>query len=450
VKLISFGRRHSATGFGLVAQALQYGSALMLLPFLVTRLTAAEVGIWYVFVTVQSLALLADFGFQPTVARAFASAFGGARELRTTGLVDEAAQSPNYLLARQILRAARWLYLGLALTVCVVLLSVGTVYVGHIATGHVPDLFRVRLAWMVFAIGSALNLYLVWVSPLMLGSGRVAQNYQFIIVSRGGFALLGIIALVAGGGLLALAFANLAAGIGARIFASWLMRPLKPLLAGPIPAGSVRIVLGKLWPNAGRMGLVALSGFLITRVNVLILSSFAGLQVAAGYAISLQLLTAAGMMAMLPTQVTLPNIVELRLRGEWAALRKLLAGRLAFFFMAYITAAVIIVMLGQPVFGLVGSKVQLLPHALLALLALVVMLEMNHSNAAFIITTANDVPFVLPSLLSAAAIVLLSTVSVWAGAGALGAIVSQGVVQAAFNNWKWPLVAWRGLHDRRI
>jgi hypothetical protein len=117
---------------------------------------------------------------------------------------------------------------------------------------------------------------------------------------------------------------------------------------------------------------------------------------------------------------------------------------------AYITAAVIIVMLGQPVFGLVGSKVQLLPHALLALLALVVMLEMNHSNAAFIITTANDVPFVLPSLLSAAAIVLLSTVSVWAGAGALGAIVSQGVVQAAFNNWKWPLVAWRGLHDRRI
>lgn len=446
--MMSLVRRNSAMLVGLFAQALQYGSSLLLLPFLVTRLTAAEVGIWYVFVTVQSLALLADFGFQPTVARAFAAAFGGARELRGTGLVGEAADRPNYILVRQILKAARWLYLGLAVLTAVVLLSAGTLYVVHVGRGQIPDMRALETAWLVFAMGTALNLYLVWVSPLMLGSGQVTQNYLFLIAGRGSFALIGIVVLLAGGGLLGLAFANLASNILARLFAARLMRPIMPHIAGPVPGHEVRDVLAKLWPNAGRMGLVAVSGFLITRANVLILSTFAGLAVAASYAISLQLLTALAMVAMLPTQITLPQVVELRLRGAMATLRRMLLGRFAFFFAAYAAGAVVIVFAGQAGFALVGSKVQLLPHGLLALLALVVMLEMNHSNAAFIITTANDVPFVTPSLLSALAIVLLSTLSVWAGAGALGAILTQGIVQAAYNNWKWPLVAWRGLQDR--
>lgn len=430
---------------GMVAQAVQYGAALLMLPFIVTRLSAAEVGVWYVFVTVQSLALLADLGFQPTVARAFAAAFGGASELRRSGLVSDAGDEPNHLLVAQILQAARRLYLGLAALVTVILLTGGTWYVTTVATGQVPDLARVQLAWGVFAISSAINLYLVWVSPMMLGSGQVTQNYLFLIVSRGSFAILGIAALLMGGGLLALAAASLASNVIARLFAAWLLRPFARYLRHEVSGAQMRHVLSLLWPNAGRMGLVALGGFLITRANVLILSTFAGLQVAAGYAISLQLLTATAMIAMLPTQVTLPRVVELRLRGGWNELRRLLAGRFAFFFAAYFAGAVIVVVLAQPALALVGSKVHLLPPALLALLALVVMLEMNHSNAAFIITTANDVPFVLPSLLSAAAIVVMSTTVVWAGAGALGAIIAQGLVQAAYNNWKWPLVAWRGL-----
>lgn len=445
---LSLARRHSALLVGLVAQTLQYGSALLMLPFLVTRLSQAEVGVWYVFVTMQGLALLADFGFQPTVARAFAAAFGGAQEVLKTGLAQENAGGPNYLLVRHILKAARWLYMGLAITVAAVLLSAGTFYVSHVAAGEVANLHTIQTAWIIFSVGSALNLYLVWVSPMMLGSGRVTQNYLFLIVGRGSFAVIGIVVLIAGGGLLGLAFANLISNVIARLFAAWLMRPLTPHLRGPaLAASEVRAVLTRLWPNAGRMGLVAVSGFMITRANVLILSALAGLTVAASYAISLQLLTALAMVAMLPTQITLPQIVDLRLRRAMATLRQLLLGRFVFFVVVYVAGALVIVFVGQIGFSLIGSKVHLLPQALLALLALVVMLEMNHSNAAFVITTANDVPFVVPSLLSGGAIVLLSTLLVWSGAGALGAILAQGVVQAVYNNWKWPLTAWRGIQD---
>lgn len=435
----------------MVAQVFQYGAALLLLPFIVTRLSPAEVGVWYVFVTVQSLALLADFGFQPTVARAFAAAFAGARELRSEGLAaDEGAQAPNYSLAADVLRAAKRLYLGLGMTVLAVLLTAGLLYVRHISAGEVVDMRRVEIAWGVFAVGTASYLYLTWVSPFLLGSGLVTQNYLYVIASRGSFAVLAILALLAGGGLIALAAANLVANLVARIAAAWLMRPAARPLRAHGGSGSSGAVLRALWPNAGRMGLVALSGFLITRTNVLVLSGFEGLAPSASYAISLQILSALGIIAMLPTQIMLPRIVELRVRNDRVGLRQLLWGRVLFFLAAYTAGAVAFVALGQFAFRLIGSHVALLSWPVLALLAVVMLLESNHSNFAFVISTANRVPFVAPAIMSAAAIVLGSTGIAWAGWGALGVILVQGAVQAAYNNWKWPLVVWQDLHREHI
>jgi hypothetical protein len=79
-------RAHRALLIGLTAQLLQYGSALMLVPFMVTRLSKAEIGLWYVFVAVQSLAFICDFGFQPTFTRAFAQGISGAARVERQGL----------------------------------------------------------------------------------------------------------------------------------------------------------------------------------------------------------------------------------------------------------------------------------------------------------------------------------------------------------------------------
>lgn len=443
--------RYGPVAVGIAAQALQYGVALMMLPFVVTRLPPAEVGIWYIFVTVQGLALLSDFGFQPTIARAFASAYAGAAEIQTHGLAEEAVGDPNYLLMGRLLKAARILYLGMAVSVLMLLLTAGTAYVHHIAIGQVRDLHRVEIAWLVFACSTATYLYLTWVSPLLLGTGRITQNYLFVIASRGGFALIAIAALLLGGGLLGLAIANLVANIFARLIAQVMARPiLGAIRVHDTKQQSVRSVLRALWPNAGRMGLVSVGGFLTTRWNVLVLSMFVGLAPSGSYAISLQILTALGMVAMLPTQVALPQIVGLRVQGALGGLRRLLQERVLFYLLVYVVGAAMLVLIGQGLFQLIGSKVQLLPRPLLALLAVVMLLELNHSNFAFIITTGNKVPFVRPSLLSAGAIVLFSTGAAWAGAGVLGVILSQGLVQLAYNNWKWPLTVWQELRHERV
>jgi len=440
-------RRHGAVSAGLLAQVLQYGSALALLPFIVTRLSEAQVALWYIFVTIQGLVLLADFGFQPTIGRAIASAYAGASELQREGLAQAGEVSgANLPLVQRIVLTARRLYLALAAAVLLLLATLGTLYVSGLAQGE--DFERIRIAWLLFALGTAANLYFLWVVPLLLGSGRVAQSYLFTIVNRGGFALIGIAVLLAGGGLVALAAANLAGVLIARGAASAMLRPVFHSLAGiTATREEARTVLLALWPNTWRLGLVALGAFAINRSNVLIVSSLVSLSAAASYAITLQLFGAVAAVAQLPTQASLPRMVARRVQGDIAGLRRMFLPRQAFLLATFVAGAGLLLLLGRPLLDLVGSTVQLLDPAPMAALAVILLLEANHSNCAIVITTGNRVPFVWPGLASGVAVVALAIGVAHHEGGVMGIILAQGLVQILYNNWKWPLMLWKELRS---
>jgi O-antigen/teichoic acid export membrane protein len=438
---------HAALALGFAAQLLQYGSGLLLLPFVLTRLSPAEVGIWYLFLTVQSLAFLADFGFQPTLTRAFSAAYAGSSEIRKQGLA-EALGRPNLILVEQILRLCRGFYMALAAAVLLLLLTAGTAYIRSLTAAEPLDSTNTLLVWFLLSVGTAAQLYFSWNSAFLTGGGQLAANYANQIASRAGFVGIGIVALSAGWGLLGLAVANIASIIVARIYAQLLMRPLlRPLSGIRAAGGHTKDVLRALWPNASRMGLVALGAFLITRVNVLIISTYMGLPTVASYALSLQLLAAVTSVAQLPMQVAIPKMVQLRVVQDIAGLRSLFIRRQAFLLLVFVSGALFVVVAGQPLLDLVGSRVQLLAAPLLLLLSLVLLLETNHSACGLVITTANHVPFVAPALISGLAVAALASFAAWYGLGVAGVILAQGVVQLAYNNWKWPLLLWNQLRE---
>jgi uncharacterized membrane protein len=43
---------------------------------------------------------------------------------------------------------------------------------------------------------------------------------------------------------------------------------------------------------------------------------------------------------------------------------------------------------------------------------------------------------------------LLATLVSWLGWGLIAVIAAQGLVQLAYNNWRWPLRAWRESSSR--
>jgi O-antigen/teichoic acid export membrane protein len=433
---------------GFVAQAMQYGAALLLLPFMAASLSAAEIGVWYLLITVQGLAAIADFGFGGAFARSIATAFAGADTIRVQGIDDAIDRGPNYPLIAQIIRAAQVWYAVLALCVFLVLISAGLAYVLHVAGGTTIPLLRLTLTWGVMALGTALSMYFSWVNPVLIGANRIEQDLISQIVGKGGAALLGIIVLLSGGGLLALAIAQLIALAAARLVAAGFMRPI--IWHFPRATANwaqTRRLLAAIAPNASRFGLASLSGFLITRSSVFAVTTFAGLAAGGSYAISLQLLSAVLQVAQIPTQFTMPKFVALHAHGDRAGIRKDAIRISALFLILFLCGIVAVVIAGPPLFAVIGHDIRLLPPALLLWLGLVMMLEGLHSVNAFVLMTGNKVPFTRAAILSAVAVAAGTTVAGWQGWGIGGIIAVQGLVQLSYNNWRWPFMVWQ---DTRV
>jgi O-antigen/teichoic acid export membrane protein len=360
------------------------------------------------------------------------------------GISHAASDRPNLALARQILHSARRLYLILAVVVLVLLLTIGTLYIDSITQGEALSAAATRIAWCVFSVGVSVNLYFLWAAPLLMGSGRIHQNYLSVIIIKGGFAIFGAATLLAGGGLIALAAASLFSALLGAIFLIVVTRPVLAELA-TVESSDQADILQALWHNASRTGLVLVGGFLINRANVLIFSTFVGLTASARYGFTLQILSAAMAVAQLPTMVAVPRMTALRVQNEVKPLARLFLQRHAILLILFAIAAIAIGIIGPWALRLIGSRVSLLPPLDYAVFSVVLLLEVNSINCAYLLSTGNRVPFVMSALISGASVVILSLAAVWLGLGVLGALAAQGLVQLAYNNWKWPLEAWKEL-----
>jgi len=433
---------------GFLAQVMQYGASLLLLPFLVKTLTTAEISVWYLLITIQGLAAIADFGFGGAFARGIATAFAGADTIQTEGFNGRAAGNANYRLIGDLIHAARLWYAILAAIVFLVMITGGLAYVMSVtATSHL-DAREIIVTWTIMALATAQSMYFSWVNPVLIGANRVEHDLISQIIGKGGAALLGIGVLLAGGGLLALAIAQLAAFGSARIIATLFMRPIRRQIPSLTRdnARSIRL-LRTIAPNASRFGLASLSGFLITRSSVFAVTSFVGLTEGGAYAISLQLISAILQVSQLPAQFAMPRLVSFQSQGAKRAVRREAIQLSTLFVALFLLGVLALTFVAPPLFKMLGRNVILLPAPLLFFLGVVMLLEGLHSVNAFVLMTGNKVPFTRAAVLSAIAVVAGTLFAGWCGWGIEGIIAVQGLVQLSYNNWRWPLMV---LQDTRI
>ena len=92
----------------------------------------------------------------------------------------------------------------------------------------------------------------------------------------------------------------------------------------------------------------------------------------------------------------------------------------------------------------------LLPTKLLIFIFIQYYLEYNHANAAQYLLSRNEVPFFKASLISAVGVlILLGFFVVWLNMGILGMILAPTLIQAAYQNWKWPLEVVKELRVKK-
>jgi hypothetical protein len=103
-------------------------------------------------------------------------------------------------------------------------------------------------------------------------------------------------------------------------------------------------------------------------------------------------------------------------------------------------SGVVIVLWGDWMLCVLKSSTMLLPSGLLILVFVQHYLEYNHSKPAQYLLSRNEAPFFKASLISAVGVLILLGVFVcWLDMGVLGMILAPMIVQAVYQNWKWPL-----------
>lgn len=433
---------HRDLHWGFLAQGLSVAAGLLLLPMVLHYLPTKEVGLWFVFVSLAGLAQLLELGFQPTIARNVAYVYAGAQKLTAEGYeVNPDNSSLNIELFQQLFAASKKIYFHVSLAALAVLVIIGSAYISTIIS---PDmsLFHIIMAWLAFALGYVINFYYGYFNGFLQGRGDVTAANKVIVASRVAMIILGCLFLAGGLGLIGLGIASLLSSVISRLLAGrffWHEEITRSAELSKVRVSGQNPLMAIIWPNANKLGWVYLGAFLITRANVLIATSFLGLVEVASYGLTFQVLATFAGLATVVLNLKMPRINSHQMNGAHSEIMKDFGLSLVAALLVFGVCVLVLLVFGSEMLAMVGSKTHLLEMNLLVLLSLVMFLEVNHSVCASYLTTFNEVPFVKAALWSGVGIVILSMLAVSVfHLGILGMILAQGVVQLAYNNWKWP------------
>lgn len=438
----------TAVAWSFLATALRFGSALFVLPLVLRRVPSEELGLWYVFLSFGALATLVDFGFAPTISRVTAYLWAGARELTPYGLprdVDLSEQfsdaRPNLPLLSRLIAALKAYYALLGSVAFLLLLTLGGWWI-YKKTAELPNAHSLRIAFVVYAIAVALNLVGgMWLYALN-GINRVRESLQLnVSVAVENYAIA-IGGLLGGLRIWALVIGNLAMGVTERLVGRFLFRKYSRIENSRADMH----MLGVLWPNAWRTGIVTVATYCGLQANTLVCSAFLGLKITGSYGLTLQAITLLVAVSSVWVAVKFPFINQLRAQGRLQEIAHLFRQRITLAMLTYLLGACVLLFFGRPVLTLLDTKTQFLPVPLLATMLIIYMLEAHHSLYAVLVFSENVNPFVIPAIISGTLIVTFSLlltpkIGIW------GMLLSQGIVQLCFNNW-WPVV--RGIRGLAV
>jgi O-antigen/teichoic acid export membrane protein len=426
----------------ILATFFKIGAGVLLLPLILRKLPSETVGIWTIFATITQLTGLFDFGFNPSFARNVAYVFSGVRSLKKEGYVAvEDVNSVDYSLLARTIRAMRYFYSRMAVVLFVLFATVGTMYVYTLTRDYMGDEREVFVAWIVVVLVNSYNLYTLYYESLLNGRGLIKQSQQIIFVGNFVYVVFASILILLDCGLIAIVSSQAISVFLVRYLSkrAFYTDEIKTNLLS-VDDSDYKQVLSIIMPNAVKVGLTSLGGFIINKSSVFIGSLFVSLEMMASYGITMQLLTVIGTFGGIFTRVYLPKIFQWRVEGRKDLVKKIFYLSSGVMFVVFALSSVIIVLWGDWMLTMLHSGTMLLPTGLLILAFVQYYLEYNHSNSAQYLLSKNEVPFFKASLLSAVGVlVLLGIFVVWLDFGLLGMILAPTLAQAVYQNWKWPL-----------
>ena len=434
-----------------VATIFRVGAGIILWPFILSQMSAETVGIWNVMITIMGFVALLDFGFQPSFARNISYIFSGVKTLQVDGVDVTQSRDVDYSLLKGTLKAMRIFYRWIALVVMLVLMTAGSAYYAYILRKYNGDLTDAWIAWILLIGNNCYNLYTMYYEALLLGKGYVKRSQQITIVAQLIYILVAIGMIYLGCGLTAIVGAQLLATIIRRIltyrvfFTKELCNQLER-----VDEQDWRMVLGAIYPNAVKVGLTHVGGFLINKSSILCGTLFLSLEQVACYGITLQVMEVLARCGAVTYQSYTPRLAQCRAEADMKQLARYYRYSIVSLLGVFLLGGSLWLGIGNELLQWIGSETRFVPNIMLCAMLLFSLLEQNHAISAGFIMADNKIPFFIPSLLSGAGtIALLCLFVVVLDWGMWGMILAPGLAQLVYQNWKWPSMIIQELRSVR-
>lgn len=440
--IISIGKKDVIWNY--LATFLQIGSGILLFPIILRMLPSESVGIWAIFMAIASLVNLLDFGFSPSFTRNITYISSGVDKLEETGISKENINSQiNIELLGKTIRAMKWFYSRIALLAFALLIIAGSFYLYSIINQSFNgDKLQVVIAWVMFCFVHTYNIYTLYYDSLMLGFGMIIKNKQLIIFSQIAYLCVSVSFIFCGFGLISIV-AGQAVAVGLRrilSFRYFYTQSLRDELK-QVNTNNFKQILKIITPNSIKVGLTSIGAFLVLQSSVIIGSLYISLTQLASYGITVQVINVIASLATVYYSTFTPQVAHLRVKNNIAAIKKIYTRCIFLMVITIIACGAILIVSGDWALEVLKSKTHLLGSSMIVLILFITLLEKNHAIAGGFLLSKNEVPFFKAAIISGIATVILLFVLIDIfNLGVWGMILAPGIVQIAYQNWKWPSV----------
>lgn len=419
-------------------------SGFLLLPLLMRFLGADELGLWYVYVAIANLAVLFEFGFNPTFARNIVYVVSGARRLTAKGC-DSSSIRPgiDWHLLRIVITASKSIYALLSAVVMALLLIVGTPYISFITSG-IENKAMVWVSWALFVTSMVTNLYFLYSITILRGYGDIAGENMAKTFAKVAQLIISAVLLIMGFGLIGAAVGYLVNSLLLRIFGIIRIHGHREIEVG-LKASSAKVTVNEIIETvktishvAWRDGVVNLSSYASSQGMSILSSLFLGLAETGTYSILLQLTTAIYNFACAYPKSFLPAMQSAFANDDLGKQREIVASGSVAYCVVYLISTVGVLFVVLPILPLFKPGIDIDPILFMGL-AFYMFLLQQHSIFCCYIISMNEIPYMASYLV--ASLLGLLFVSIFCGTfglGAWGIVGGQFLSQLIYNNWYWP------------
>ena len=426
-------------------QILYSGVNILLLPFILTLLSSSELGLWYTFTAIGSLAMLIDFGFSTTFTRNVAYAWSG-RGLDEIANSKPAESDINLSYFSNLVYTSRKIYLSMGLVILLVFILLGTPYIFHVTKNQL-NVGEFILPWIIYFIAVFLNIYFSYWTPLLKGTGSVKEYYQVIVITKVVQLSISIVGLVLGYGLLAVAIAYLASLIVMRILSDIFYKYFSNTKGlykitdkfSPSQKDSINL-LKILWPSVYKQGLISMSNYLTDRSSILIISAFFGLLLSANYGITLQIFSIITTVSNVFYNSHIAAIISDKTIGDNASSYKKITTSLGIQTITIISSVIFLILFGNRILLVFGSNAFLIDYSQLILLGSYSLLFNFQLVSSNYIIMDNKFPMVKSYVISGIVTIVLQLLLsfLFPQFGLWNILIIQFSILIIYNAWKWP------------